>query len=226
MALLDSWYPVTGDFGLIDAPRERFASAYHQWHCDLEKRPSRAEVSTSLSAAFEALPPLSMGLYRSLFISTRNGWTAFFRSGLLGSDPSPVMGVFAGQFGCQAMRVCTPPGGGAIWEVYAPESMGGAPPLLFRRTIANCDDGGWVFEQSGEPFPFEDLDRYRARRTRDRFDAALLSRYLGEFGLDAFNEDFYTVDAATPAIVIEDGARHAAFEEFTLQQARARRPRG
>ena len=43
MALLDSWYPVTGDFGLIDAPRERFASAYHQWHCDLEKRPSRSK---------------------------------------------------------------------------------------------------------------------------------------------------------------------------------------
>jgi hypothetical protein len=125
------------------------------------------------------------------------------------------------------MRVCARPGDpkspGAIWEVYAPSEMGGTPPRFARRSIACSDDGHWVFEQFGEPYPFEDLERYRAKRNRDRFDAALLQCYLREFGLDAFSDDFYRVDASSPAILIEDGVRYD-FKEFTLAEVVAGRP--
>src|SRR5687768_8390083 len=69
---------------------------------------------------------------------------------------------------------------------YGPEPN---PILNFVRTISAVNDGGrWVFEQTGEPFPFEDTSRFEARRKRDRFRFEILENYLAELGLRPFEE--------------------------------------
>jgi hypothetical protein len=60
-----------------------------------------------------------------------------------------------------------------------------------RTLAATATDGRWEWDSSGDPFPFEDLDRYEARRIRDRFDRPLLLRYLTALGIPADFDSSY-----------------------------------
>ena len=62
-----------------------------------------------------------------------------------------------------SMRVCATPLAATwpaiIWEVYAPEFLGGKPPLNYRRSIAASNDGGrWVFKESGLAYDSKRLE--------------------------------------------------------------------
>ena len=86
-------------------------------------------------------------------------------------------------------------------EVYGPEQTHW---LSVIRSISLVNDGGrWSFDQSGTPFLFEDLDRYAAKRVRDRFTFELLERHLHELGLSPFELDFYLPDGGGPAMLVE-----------------------
>lgn len=68
----------------------------------------------------------------------------------------------------------------------------GPPPLHIVRTIsAYAQDGRWSWHESGDPQPFEDPDRYTARRIRDRLDRALLVRYLESLGIRPDDPSFF-----------------------------------
>jgi hypothetical protein len=205
--IVDEWSPVTKDMGLIEAPPARVADEYLNWHRSLGRQFYVQSVASFL-ASLERLPPLSAEKRRALFVPTNSAWTAFFQSGIDGSDHFPAMSFLAGRLGVRAMRVCrSPPNAvwtGVVWEVYAPPDQGGVLPLLYRRSVAAVNDGGrWTFDQSGSPFPFEHLERYDLRRKRDRFDGELLEQYLGEFGLKPFEDGFYAPSEQNPAILVE-----------------------
>lgn len=60
----------------------------------------------------------------------------------------------------------------------------GSPPLMYIRSIsASATDGSWEWHSDGEPFSFEQTDRYSARLKRERFDRALLLAYLDALGI-------------------------------------------
>jgi len=82
------------------------------------------------------------------------------------------------------------------------------------------DGGRWVFGQSGEPFPFEKLEHYQARRVRDRFTFDMLKDYLRHLGLSPFEEDFYLPAGAPAWLVEKTGPVVPAHKEYTLAQAR------
>jgi hypothetical protein len=47
----------------------------------------------------------------------------------------------------------------------------------YRRSVAVSSDGGnGVFEESGEPYPFEEREHYAASRKRERFTRDTLRR--------------------------------------------------
>jgi hypothetical protein len=201
---------------------ERLASAFLEWQATLGVAWRVIHTDTSLEATLEALLPLSNGKRRRAFIATRSGWTAQFQNGIKGSDPFPVMNLFAARLGVLAMRVCSTTIDklytSNIWEVYAPPHLGGSS-FNYRRSIAVANDGGkWTFDQSGAPYGFEDLASYSAFRKRDRFTREMLERYLAAFDLYPFDEKFYVVDAAAPAIVLERPAHSSEPPDFTLKQ--------
>ncbi len=186
------WYPVTYDFGLIEAPVDVVAAAYKTWWVNLDKPVEEARLNGSLDEMFSQLEPLSMAMNRAMFLPTAAGWTAFFRNGILGSDPSSAMPVLAKQLDVRAMRICDSgprkkyPA--VIWEFYDPSETRDQVHVS-RRSIAAANDGGrWVFEVSGTAFPFENIARYNARRKRDRFDRDLLLTYLANFGIDSLDD--------------------------------------
>ncbi|HEY0096744.1 MAG TPA: hypothetical protein VGB96_20600 [Archangium sp.] len=109
--------------------------------------------------------------------------------------------------------------GAVMLEVYGPHQTDW---LNYVRALGASNDGGrWVFDQSGEPFPFEKLEQYQARRVRDRFTFDMLKEYLRHLGLSPFEEDFYLPDGAPAWLVERKGPVAPTHEEFTLAQARA-----
>jgi hypothetical protein len=89
-----------------------------------------------------------------------------------------------------------------------------------QRSIFAANDGGqWKFAANGQPFAFEDSDRYKVRRIRDRFTPDMLDEYLRNFGIQFFSPDFYNV--AQPAFLIsKDGPVAIGLKEYSLQEAR------
>lgn len=111
-----------------------------------------------------------------------NGWSLILTNGPLGTDVGMLPSLAARQLGCRGVRAFCSEDGEVVFparilEVFGPDGSG---PLLAVRTIAASNDGGrWVFETTGEPFPFERLDHYSRRRKSDRFTSTLLYEYLG-----------------------------------------------
>jgi hypothetical protein len=230
---IERWHPVTRDMGLIQLPVATVVSALTAWHEAIGIHYRHEEITTSLGDSLARLAPLSAEKRRRLFVSTASGWTACFQSGIDGSDPFPAMSYLAQQRGVVAMRVCCAPPGArwpaVIWETYAPQALGG-DPLSIRRSIAAANDGGrWVFSESGAPFPFEDVSRYRLPKKRDRFSRDQLGVYLREFGLEPWSDDFYQVRTSDPAILLERqrprrGQTPQSSPEFSLEQVLAGAP--
>jgi hypothetical protein len=123
------------------------------------------------------------------------------------------------------MRVCCTPEdarhAAVIWEVYAPEAQGG-DKLGYRRSIAAADDGGrWVFEETGERYPFERPESYVAPRKRDRFTRDMLREYLRHFDVELFEDGFMRIDAASPAVRLQQVTSVQPAPEFTLEEVLA-----
>jgi hypothetical protein len=222
-SLLEKWHPVTSDFGLIRAPLQRVVSDYESWRGSDGTKHLRTEIASSLSDALESLLPLAMSKMRRLFIPTRSDWVVFLQNGIAGSDPFFPMMNLARRMGVLAMRVCCTveraryPG--TIWEVYAPESLGGCPPLGDRRSIAAMNDGGrWIFSETGERYPFEQIERYSAWRKRNRFTREMLRDYLRHFGIELFADEFLHVDAGSPAVRLQQVTNVWHAPEYTLEQ--------
>lgn len=191
-------------FGLIKASPEAAAEAYIKWQTPLVReygqRLKVETISTDLDSALEGLLPIIPSSTRHLFFPCRNGWTILFENGFQGTDNTPVC-MLAKSMPSVTIRVVensilsTFHYPATIWSVYDGDQWP-------KRHVAAMDDGGqWVFPQVGEPLPFEDLEKYKTRRIRDRFTPTLLRQYLAEFSAFPYDLDFYL--AGEQAIRIE-----------------------
>lgn len=232
LLLDDRWAPVTSEMGFLETDAENAARAFAAWQAGLlasrgvavEVRPVRGTLEQSLSAL---LPLTTPEVRRYLFIPTRSPWTAYVENTRGGTDAASAMGYMARTLGCRGMRVVAVPHtyrkgkgryGAVMLEVYGPHRT---EWLNYVRALGASNDGGhWVFDQSGEPFPFEKVEQYQARRVRDRFTFEMLKEYLHHLGLSPFEEGFYLPQGAPAWLVEKTGPVFPSHEDFTLEQAR------
>ena len=219
---LNRWWPVTYDFGLIKAPISTVLGTRHQQYLRHGSDGKLQKLNQSLELCFRALEPLSFQHTKELYRSTKFGWTAYFANGTHGSDPFLPMMQLSKALGACAMRVCKTPVEATyqavIWEVYDTADSG-ADKFGYRRSITAANDGGgWVFEQSGTPFPFEDLERYTAARIRDRFTEDLLCQYLQEMDISPISDNEFMIgDVCKGGILARppiESAPHFLLEEI------------
>lgn len=220
--MIEKWGPVSDDFTLVNAPVRETLAAYETWVRRLGQASSAREIA-NIDKAFAALAPLSSAMTRKLLVSAGPQWTAFFQNGLQGSDPTAGGNQLSKELGVIGMRVCATPDDNlypaVMWEVWAPQRLGGNE-WGYRRSIAVSSDGGkWVFEESGEPYAFEEPERYAASRKRERFTKEMLRRYLAALAVDPFAEGALQADAAIPAVLIETALRAAAPRELSYAEA-------
>ena len=144
---------------------------------------SRAGGLASLAEAVALLKP---GGERTRLLCVPVGhWTALLSNGPLGTDVGVLPSHAARALGCRALRVVnvddTAMYPARLLEVYGPD---GTPPLADERSIVAANDGGrWVFETSGEAYPFEDQSAYTRRRKASRFTSDMVFDYLRGLGV-------------------------------------------
>ena len=233
----DRLAPITSQIGFLEAPLELAAQAFQAWQQHifdpLGISIARDSVTGGLEEVLLSLLPLtSVRPRRYLLVPTRSPWIAFLDSGYRGTDAASQVSYLARRIGCRGMRVTAVPDsiegefegargryGGVIFEIYGPEPN---PILNHVRTIGAVNDGGrWSFDQSGLPFPFEETERYGARRVKDRFTFDMLERYLAALGLHPFQEHFYLPDASAAIRFEYSGNPPPGLREFTLAEARS-----
>jgi len=235
LLLEDRWAPVTSTMGFLELGAEQAAQAFATWQRELmTPRGITVEVlpvSGTLEQVLSRLLPLTSGerQRRYLFIPTRSAWTAYVENGWTGTDAASPMSYMARRLSIRCLRVVAVPHtlrgdrgryGAVMLEVYGPEQPGKISNTV--RALAAANDGGrWVFEQSGEPFPFEQVEQYQARRVRDRFTFEMLKDYLRHLGLAPFEEDFYLPPGSCAWLIQKTGPFNTVLREYTLEEARA-----
>ena len=111
-------------------------------------------------------------------------WTLVLTNGPHGTDVGVLPSQAARELGIRAIRAVVDEGPmypARILEVFGP---GGDPVLAGGRAVVAANDGGrWVFETSGNPYDFEDLEAYNKRKKSDRFTSAMVHKYLRALGV-------------------------------------------
>jgi len=232
LLLEDRWAPVTSELGFLEVRAEYAARAYAAWQAGLmaprgisvEVRPVSGTLDQVLSALLPMTRPEAL---RDLFIPTRGSWTAYVENGWGGTDAASTMAYMSRTLGCRGLRVVAVPNtyrqgkgryGAVMLEVYGPNRTAWINTV--RALSASNDGGRWSFEQFGEPFAFEKVEQYQARRVRDRFTFDMLKQYLQHLGLAPFEEDFYLPEGASAWLVERVGPVLLTQKEFTLAQVR------
>ena len=237
LLLDDRWAPVTSTMGFLELGAEQAAQAFATWEREvMTPRGITVEVlpvSGTLEQVLFSLLPLTSGeRRRHLFIPTRSAWTAYVESGWTGTDAASPMSVMARKLSIRCLRVVAVPHtrrknqgvryGAVMLDVFGPEQPGKIHNYV--RALGASNDGGrWVFDQSGEPFAFEQVEQYQARRVRDRFTFEMLKDYLRHLGLSPFEEDFYMPPGSRAWLIQKTGPFTTFGREYTLEEARAAR---
>ena len=147
--------------------------------------PVSTPTGTPFAAALPAMLPLEAPWTRMLTAQVGD-WTALVNNGPHGGDSTAPGPAVSAALGVQCVVATHAPAYGpghaqTQLEVLGPE---GEPPLRYVRTLsATATDGRWQWHESGERFPFEEAERYRARLKRNRFDRELLLTYVAALGI-------------------------------------------
>jgi hypothetical protein len=185
----------------LDTPFDTVLDALRRFHRGLGHRITIAEPRL-YPDVLTGLLPFEAPWTRELLLPC-GSWTAYLNNFVNGGDPSAYGPALRDVLGGRHITAMHSPrhgpghGGTQLWEQgpdgreraceRTDERRGG---WVGRTISAVATDGRWRWDASGTPFPFEDLDRYTARRIRDRLDRPLLLRYLTELGIPAADDAY------------------------------------
>jgi hypothetical protein len=177
----------------------------------------RTPTSKRLDAALPAMLPFQAPWARML-VAACGEWTAVVNNSLHGGDGTAPGPMLSHAMGVRLAVAGHSPRYGPGHAQTQLELMGpsGVPPLMYIRSIsATAEDGRWLWEADGDVLDFEAVDRYSARRVKDRFDRDLLLTYLRALGIPADDDAAYG-----PATLLR--RRFAGRgREMTLEETRA-----
>lgn len=229
LLLNDKFGPITNSIGFLDVNKDIFLKGILEWYISIGLIEKVRYINVDFESTIKELLPLVTPVNsKTLLIPTNSKWTAVLDNGRLGSDVSGTISVLSGLLKCIGVKATavhhTMPSkvrretrgrwGATILEVYKNGKN--------IRTIYVGNDGGrWSFFESGEPFAFENMEGYKARKTRDRFTPEKLSQHLKEFGIDIFNDQFYLPENDNTSILIErTNMNPRNYKEYSLEQIR------
>ena len=182
--------PLTDTMSFIKTPIDDAIKAYEQWTANQVKPITKRK--TEFSGNFEQLLLKSLPFtypWRDVFFEAKNGWTGHYTNlntiTYAANNVARLLNVtmiYIAAWASKYKRIVNGWGGG-VFSFYNGENL--------IRHMMLSDQDGWDFDNYGEPFPFEDVEKYKEKFARNRFTPEMLDKYLKEFGIDFFNEDFY-----------------------------------
>jgi len=225
--------------GFIEGKFDKVAHTYLEWRGRLATQ-TGGEVKSEfiympLPQALMKLQPLTTPPSRVLFIETKSQWTAYFDNGLRNSDPESPIGYLSTLLSCKSLTIhCSPDRS----ETKRPDMLRVYGIVAFRlfvghstewlnqeRAIVAMNDGGrWMFAAEGKMQSFEEPEKYKARKIRDRFTDEMLERYCFALGVKSFDEGFYGKRAlvaelpnqlapGSPVMSLEQARKHISLDK-------------
>ena len=194
--------PLTFSWGFLEAPVEAVNNSYLSWQKKILHSVKVEAINLSLADALRGLEPLDTGSQRVLFLSTKGNWTACFDNGAKGGNASTFVGELAERLKCRGVTCGAVPNtltksdrgklgtwGAVKFTLFAPEPR---QRLNIDRSVSVINDvRGWKFDTLGTVQPFEQVDRYAAKRIAERFTPEMLEEYCRALGIELFDENFY-----------------------------------
>ncbi|HEY7364501.1 MAG TPA: hypothetical protein VIE37_10370 [Methylomirabilota bacterium] len=220
MNLLGGRYaPLTEAIGFLEADFSQVVEADQRWRASLGGYAGHP-INGAFPALLDALLPLTGPLTRYVWVPTAAGWTAYFDNFVIGGDPFGPVSYLAQQIRCRGVTIGSRAGTDKR-GVSVSFSLYGSEPTkwlnLVRAVSAVQDEGRWEWTATGTVQPFEEVERYRQRRVRDRLTPDMLERYCGALGIRPFDESFY----GSKGFLVEHTNVRGSVRTETLQQARA-----
>ena len=186
--------PITSEIGFLEHDARSVANFFEDWlrriYTEVGILVVRRELTGSLETKLDCLLPLTnVRPRRQLLMPTQGNWTAYLDNGWRGTDAGSAVRCPCREIRCRGIRAVSTPDttrrisgrelgrpGGTMLEVYAADPSCYLPSDTQRAIWASNDGGRWEFGTYGDPFEFEDLERYNRRRVRDRFPPELLDQ--------------------------------------------------
>ena len=193
----------------FDIPALDFADFIYQRKIELSKQwPSRSpvtqiETGRALEEKLHQLLPLNSAGNRTLVCETKSNWSVYVTNEISGADIHSQPSYITKTLRIKSVAVTLvadtkdQPGstqfvyrdGTQTKEIIAPQGSYSEFPS---RSLAAHKESKWEFHEHGEPLPFEDLERYKEKRIKDRLTFDMVERYCAEFGISLFDPDFYS----------------------------------
>ncbi len=229
--LSERFAPTTSRIAFVHLDLDSTVEILAGWRRGLGLDPNCQAIDGDLPGALGQLEPLTIGARpRELLVETDGGWTAYFDCGHDGTDPIPAVLYLTHLARCDGLAItCVPTTrdqyddrrgrlGAVQFELVGPKSR--THFLDYVRSVwVNHDGDRWTFGTNGAVQPFEEQERYRARKVRDRFTSDMLERYCRAIGINPFEASAYGprgVVVRTHHPVGDDGT------VMSLQEAQAR----
>jgi hypothetical protein len=221
MKLLDDRYaPITNAIGFLEAQFSAVVEADELWRKSIGVYPGQHQRG-DLAALLNTLLPLTGPQVRYIWIKTCSGWTSYFDNFLNGSDPFGPISYLAGVLKCRGVTVSYRPQneaceGGASFSLFG---AGQTDWLNCIRSISAINEGGrWRWDANGMVQPFEETERYQARRIRDRLTPDMIERYCASLGIRPVDASYYQKDG----YLVENKNTKCPVRTESLLQARER----
>jgi hypothetical protein len=219
----EAYAPITSTLCFVDASLDRVSKALVGWLRQLGTTASAETLAEQFPEVLHQLEPLTFGWTpRELLVATRSNWTAYFDCSARGTDTTGAVPYLCRLLSCRGVTVdviphtprSTPDGrlGSMQFGLLGPTHT----ILNNIRSVAAVHNGDrWEFVAVGEPQPYEELDRYRARRIQDRLTPEMIERYCRALGIEAFDPAFYRPEA----VLVRSDAVPTEYPTMSLQEA-------
>ena len=200
----DRFAPITSSPGFLKLPFHSGVDHFVAWHRRLHPRVDVKFVE-GFPECLRLLEPLTVTCApRVALVEVKGGWTAYFDCHWHGTDTGSPIGYLPIQAHCEGISIATIPHtltpdgrhgrrGARTFTLYADHDVAW---LNVVRSISLVYEARWRFDTLGDPLPFEEVEKYSSRLSRDKFTSAMIERYCKALGLDVFNESAYGPRAA------------------------------
>jgi hypothetical protein len=198
---LSRYAPVTTEFSVISTALDAVLDHWIGWHRGIWEQYNwkvpLVPVQGSLANKLDALLPLDS--QARLLTETADGQLAVFCN-FSQTNGSSDAKYLARQFKLTETRVVLADGkrNGNIESTdsvqfditdYAAPVVDGWRPA--GRSVAAHKESRWEWHEHGPPYPFEDLEAYKAKRIKDRLTPEMVEAYCNHLGIALFDPDYY-----------------------------------
>jgi hypothetical protein len=205
---LRRYAPTTNIMAFLEAPYDKLVDCIAQWERKRDKYREvpvqKIEIGGTWEQRLNSLLPLTLHSPKAMISETQSPWCVYVDNGMQGTDLNSDPRYLCKTLGIREVSVVMVKDipndqPGSTQFVYMDgtraEKIGTPTDYYYKipgRYVLAHRESRWEFEEWGEPFPFEEMEQYQARRIKDRLTPEMVERYCSHFGIDLFNPDFYS----------------------------------